>query len=464
MDLNNLGRGDLHNLQNQETDFDQAAMWKNINPEKKKRRPFLWLWLAGSLGMALLLAGIFFNDPVKNNSTPIITISENKASATLPENENLNPDEKINSKRQTVELNNNKAISKNKTNAIENKNTSPEYMDTSTSTMVQAEQPEEKMVRGKKTFAVPDQYLTKTKQTIPTKKSSEIIFRKGDQKTQTLRLATLPKIPQKLLKYPTNTLKPARIPVEREVVNTSELEAELSEESPVIPNKTPRFTLSTFAGIGYQFRTLQSKSEAGNPTLLNTRNSSETILESIVFGFTADRNIGKKWTVGLGLEMIRHREKMILQNRRIDNLASLDREEIPDQYRGNNGFLIRFQDSVFYNQHRLVNLPIRFGYRLQYKNIRLFPELEMVLNLSQKSSGHILTRFGTSEKINRFFSNQFGLSYRIGCKVLIPTGRKFMFYVRPNFEWNPNDVSSTENLFSQRRNVMRLDLGISRTF
>ncbi len=469
MDVNKLGRGDLQNLQNQETDFDQNAMWKNINPEKKKRRSFIWFWLVGGAGMILLFTGLFFYTVVENDSTAVVATRPEKSTKVLPVPVISNSAKKIN----TENISSN--TTQHSSTTSENKNSQNEDLN-----LINISQEKFNSTDNKRKgfYHLADKIDLKNLSTKPGKLSAETkrratdnkplaIFPKKEtekQKTNTRWLAALPNIPQLQLNYPAIKLTTAILPdeVDKEVAPKSEEGP--SEEGPIIPNKNTRFTLSAFAGIGYQFRTLQYNGESEESALLTVRNSSETVLESLAFGFEIDKNIGKKWTIGLGVEMIQHTEKMVLENRTIDNLADLNREEIPDQYQGNSGFLIRFQDAIFYNQHRLVHLPIRLGYRFQYKKIRLVPELGIVLNLSQYSSGHILTDFETTEPITSYFQSQFGLSYRLGCKVMIPAGKQFSLYVRPSFEWNPMNVASFENPISQRRSLLRLDLGISRNF
>ena len=56
------------------------------------------------------------------------------------------------------------------------------------------------------------------------------------------------------------------------------------------------------------------------------------------------------------------------------------------------------------------------------------------------------------------------MSYRFGCKVLLPASRKFSIYARPSFEWNPNNVIAADQTISQKRSLIGLDLGLTRSF
>ena len=162
--------------------------------------------------------------------------------------------------------------------------------------------------------------------------------------------------------------------------------------------------------------------------------------------------------------MILHNEKTIIKNRTISNLADLERGQIPAEYVGREGYLIRVRDSIFFNQHRLVNLPIRASYLIKVNGIRLRPELGLVINLSQNSEDYFNSDLLNIPSQNNYFKNRIGMSYRASCKVLIPTGKKFSFYIRPSFEWNPSDIIASGKTIRQERSLLRFDVGISRNF
>ena len=462
MDLNNLERGELQNLQNQETNFDQNAMWENLEEPKKKRRLIFWFWFGGTVGVILLLTGLFFYNSEKNNSEFAISEKTNSPSLKIDEDSIINFEKNDNLEKESVEE------YKSQTTLSEKEMDEIKILKTTKSSLKITEFSKVKTISSDD---FPSNLETKDLSTTAQNITAEnLLPQSGKEKNESdFFKQTVEAIDEKVNKNYTKIILPQQeqLPLKSpELIFETELKFEEFEfRKPVIrPAKKRKFTLSAFAGIAYQFKTLELKEYEANSEILDSRNTTESLLESLAFGFDIDKNIGKRWLIGTGIEMIVHAEKMMLENRTINNVANLDPSEIPDQYIDREGFLIRIKDSIYYNQHRLINLPIRLSYLINLKKIRLLPEASLVFNVSQKSAGHFQNKLGKTEEIATYFKNRIGLGYRFGCKVLIPAGRQFSLYAKPSFEWNPNDVSSAENSILQRRNLMRLDFGLSRSF
>ncbi len=444
MDLENLERGQLQNLQNQETDFDQAAMWKNIEQSKKKRRPFIWLWLGSGAGFVLVFLGLFFyNNTLENNAKSLQTdimesqpISAPETPSILTKSENsaivsIAPIEEF-PQKQTIAISSKndllpKQTKENYALATKSKNTNneqvtPLYLD-------------ENLTQHKNIKYIEFPNIN------PEKTQDDIRFsvKKADKKTLTTLLDQTPTISLDVLDFPERKID---IPI-------------------ILPIKKPTLTIGVFAGIGYQFKQLSPVDGDVVPEIIKIRNKSESVLESLSFGMEIDKNIGEKWRVGTGVEMMVHNEKIVIENQTISNLADVDSRNIPSAYIDIEGFLLRRQTSIYYNQYQLINLPVRVSYLLSFKKIRLLPELGMVFNLHQKSRGVFRTALAPTKEVSSYIKNRIGM--RFGCKVLIPTRRKFSFYLRPSFNWTSNQVQSENIPIRQKRNVIRLDLGISRS-
>ncbi len=459
MDLNNLERGQLKGLQNQETDFDLDAMWKNIEPQTKKRRSFFWFWSGGGASLLLLFAGLFlYNSPATSTSIGDLTNETERL--------NLIEVETVNS-------------------AIEN-----------TKSIVTTSSPSQKtdkpLTSSKTKIAVSKKLKTdnqiKTKTPISNNSPSnstktaikeKVSFRNVETKKS---LDDLPLVNQKSAEIPSIPHTKKR----EKKANTSDQKKEqktttstLLEKLPLLsvfvkkdlkappiitPLKKPKFALSFFGGVGYQFKTLKLKDREFRPITLDLRNSSESVVGSFVFGMEIDRTINEQWSIGTGFELIVHSEKMLVENRTITNLDDLDRRQLPDFYIGREGYLIEVNDSTYFNHHRLLNVPIRVSYLFKYKKLRLMPEAGLVFNIFQKSGGHIKNSFDRTEELSTYFRKNIGASVRLGCKILIPTRSGFSIYARPSFEWNPNNVLAESQPIRQKRNLVRVDLGISRYF
>jgi len=102
MDLNNLERGGLNDLQNFETDFDTNSVWENIQPRKKRRVAF-WLWFGGAAVAVFLSTGLVFSF-LKNSDSRTET-SQVIDSQQITTNKNAELDFKNNETKKEVTIN-----------------------------------------------------------------------------------------------------------------------------------------------------------------------------------------------------------------------------------------------------------------------------------------------------------------------------------------------------------------------
>ncbi len=466
MDLNNFERGQLQSLQNQETDFDQDAMWKNIEQSKKRRKPIIWLWFSGGISLLLILAGLFcyssyktsiINDEHQSLITNLVASNQlEKIEPTLYESTTkIASNEKIIASKKPIVL-----TKKSKEKHLTPKNSASKF-NTEDLTNIPSNTPQViSNSSDSKVVDFPEFFTTKaTEKTLNNAIVSNMVVREFNaiEQTKTLEildqketiatgatilLKKLPKSPGLVLKTNASTLTPPPI-------------------KPLIELKS---SLSFYGGIGYQFKRLKLKEKDFRPLIFDIRKNTETVLESFVFGMDLDRKIGRRWNIGTGFEFIVYTEKLVIENRTITNLVNIDRNQRPELYRDREGYILEVKDSVYFNHHRLLNIPVRASYLLNFRGLKLLPEAAVVFNVFQKSVGHVRTTLEQTEQSNAFFKDRIGMSLRFGCKVMIPTGQDLSIFLKPSFEWNPNDVLADNQPIKQKRNLLRLDFGFSRSF
>ena len=290
MDLNNLERGQLHNLQNHEVDFDQDAMWKNIQQPKKKRKPVFWFWLGGFASILLALLGLFISDSNKIDSVIEYSNYLQSSSITAPKTI-LSQSEKENSSSlasttNKVEPTN---ITTNKTKTTETKifSKTPKNIDLTKQPNLNISTTEKKdlpnpnqiiLLDSEKNISIKKTKKESTKKDVSIENAQTSAEKEEEKTTNSTLLNQLPSLPLDFLEDP----------------NTK-----LGNPPPIIPIKKPRFTISAFAGIGYQFKKLELKNPEFNQAELDLRNNTESILETIALGLEIDKNIGKNGVLEL---------------------------------------------------------------------------------------------------------------------------------------------------------------------
>ena len=290
MDLNNLERGQLHNLQNHEVDFDQDAMWKNIQQPKKKRKPVFWFWLGGFASILLALLGLFISDSNKIDSVIEYSNYLQSSSITAPKTI-LSQSEKENSlslasTTNKVEPTN---ITTNKTKTTETKifSKTPKNIDLTKQPNLNISTTEKKdlpnpnqiiLLDSEKNISIKKTKKESTKKDVSIENAQTSAEKEEEKTTNSTLLNQLPSLPLDFLEDP----------------NTK-----LGNPPPIIPIKKPRFTISAFAGIGYQFKKLELKNPEFNQAELDLRNNTESILETIALGLEIDKNIGKNGVLEL---------------------------------------------------------------------------------------------------------------------------------------------------------------------
>ena len=168
--------------------------------------------------------------------------------------------------------------------------------------------------------------------------------------------------------------------------------------------------------------------------------------------------------IGSGIEYIQHNERLTLTESQTDNIETFEQSDVPNEFLSQEGFLTKNTSFIYQNQHRLFNIPVNISWLLKSNKIRLAPTVGLVINVLQKSTGEIENREGIATDLNPHFKTNVGLAYRLGCKFLYPLNSRVSLYANPQFELNTSELSTIQNPISQRRNFVKLDIGISRSF
>jgi len=448
MDLNNMERGGLGKLKKFESDFDENAVWQSIE-SKKKRKPVFWIWMSGALFIAAVIGGLYVLNFDENSTQNI---------------DNQFVEKQVVSENETVD----KEVGIEKEQIIEN---------------LSLESVEERVTFSKEKIAaksksnVEQTSFSNQPEAIISDSELELFNEQIKQKDEALKLNDFQKDAE--LNFPANSEK-ANPKIQTKSIEsiqslpfaTTVIETETKFDSdfknlkdlPISIRKKNNLFVSVFSGIGYQIKSLNSKADFPNQEYIDLRNRHETVLESVTFGLDLDKKLTDRWFLGAGLEMVFHNEKLTISESRVEHIDDLAPEDVPADFEGQNGFLVRSKISEYHNQYRLLNAPIRLSYLIHFKKIRLLPEVGVVFNISQSAAGDIQNEEGIIMDLAPLYKTNVGVGYRGGCKFLVPIRNGFIVYAKSVFDFNPQNVATDDNLLIQKRSAIRLDLGLSRTF
>jgi len=411
MDLNNFEQGGLKNLQNHRTGFDKDAMWDEMK-EKKKQRPILWLWSGASLLLIGIIGFYFLFDFEK--STPIADVILNEKIIIETTNSDNYSNEKM---EDTIP---NSTSEKSLTKISEVKKTTNFLIENSKHRSIKSSR----------------QQNTKQSSILPTKE--KFLQEKFQIKLLSMRVTDLEM--ETKLKLKTPTLK----------------EVKLIKRLPKVNN----FSIDFYAGIGSHFRLLEKKNALVSDDFFNFRKKEIRPIESYAFGIGLTKSINRKWSIGSGVEIVIHQESFKYQRTIVENTGTLDLNSGTDP----NTFLVTEENSTYYNQFYQLNAPIFLGYQMHTRKIRIEPQLGVVLNWNHSSNGEYKNEEEILTDLAPFYKKGFGVSYRFGFKFSYVLGNQTLLSIHPKYDWNPNDWTTAQNIISEKRNTIRLDLGISKGF
>lgn len=452
MDFNKLNRGDLNNLQNQDLDFDKKAMWANLE-NRKERRPVFWWWGVG-LGAALLLVGMFFyfnsDFEIKEKVSQVTDYQSN-----VVRDKMKNVEKEIENKELDLKSNFENGIASTKEKQITSNKKSAKFIDKEQLSRTQSAA--EKQISEAPIFNSTNQNFE-----ADSKKSTKI-----DTKKVVNQISKSTVSLSENSKFDSSQIALGLLPLLHNKKQFLEIGNNEKFDLKTIGNFKPKnfkktnLLVSIFGGIGYQQRILATKGERINSEYLAARKNNETVLESWSAGLLIDKRINKKLQIGTGIELVQHNEKFLLKKYETNNIEAFTKEEIPSSFLNQNGFLTKTTENIYQNQIRLVNVPLSVSYLMETKNIRLTPTASVVFNLTQASMGHIENVQGEVTDMTPFFKSNIGLAYRFGCRIYYPLNTRYLLFANPQFEINPSDVSQSIGPISQKRNVLRLDIGVS---
>ena len=447
MDFNKLNRGDLNNLQNQDLDFDKEAMWSNLENRKKKRPFFWWMSIGSGIGLILLGATYFYfsQETAFKKPSQIVDnqyIEETKVTETkLSENSKIElveeEAEQLNVKNENELLSNHSTEIKSKIDS-DHKNKAEENF----------------------TFTSKDNFETGNNYQIQTNR-----LQKPESKIFSNEIIRNSKINEKINSEKIDLaeaidFKKAILKIEID----KDLELPKTVSSKLKRSKPHSLLITPFAGVGYQFRSLEMKEGQRNSEQLTRKKSNEKPHESWSFGLLIDKKLGNHLMLGTGFEFLQHNEQLTLYEYETNNIEGFAFVEIPDEFMGQEGFLTKKTSFIYQNQYRLLNVPVSISWLLHSKKLRLAPTASLIFNINQKSIGHIEIEEGVATDVAPFLKSQVGLAYRFGCRMYYPLNNGLMLFANPQFEINPSDISQSLNPISQKRNLVKIDIGVTKQF
>lgn len=454
MDLNNMQRGGLKNLQNHRTGLDKDAIWADMN-QKKKRRPFFWLWF-GAFAFLIGIVGIYFLSDF-GKSTPITKVSSVEKINQEIANSNNNIVDQI----ETAIPN-----STSETSLIQNK----EVVKTSTS-LVKSEVTKETDFSNSnlKTEAKSTTVFKNQKAPINLnieKRQSQFASTKGNFH-RPLKTNQLPLLSTKKENFEEQfeiDLLPIRLAA-------LELESIIKLESPSLKEVKPikrqtqtnGFSIDIYTGIGTHFKQLEMKNAFVTDEYFNFRREEIKSLESYAFGIGLTKRMNNKWSIGSGVEIAIYQESISYKGTKVENTGTFDPNLLPIGS-NQNTFLVTKENSTYYNEFYQLNAPIILGYKIKSGKIRMETKLGVVLNWNYASNGEFKNEEDTLTNLAPFYKKGLGLSYRFGWNFGYALGNQTILSLNPKFDWNPNEWTTSQNVISEKRNAIGLDLGISKGF
>ncbi len=440
----NLDKIFKKNLEGHETPIDTDALWKAIEAdvvegEKDDRKPFFF-WLTGLGGIAVIaiIATIFLFDSSTDNTTASVKISEQKTNAFNRTTEN--PTNAVNAQVEKRDLPENAAIVLPVTRGTANKKTVTNKKFQNDIDMRFPEQEHARDFDGFWSDETSEQVNTEIPETVfPEEENISENFLSKHENNSNVIVEPL-------------ALLSGYLTFEREEHFKPIYKKPPSKEEPSIPKRQFEFSVAPYAAAGLPFRKLEAKTAAAEE-LLNSRNESEALLETIGGGLDVKVKHKSGFWIATGLEYRQLNERFSYFNQ-TKRLFSTDTSLTIQN---------RIVKKEIYNSLKLINIPLTVGYDLQMGEWGVFVETGLLINLSLRSEGVIMgenTEFIDLERGGgEVFSERIGLGYIIGVGVDRKIEDKWEVFLAPQMIVYPGSITKANYALKQKYWLINLKIG-----
>lgn len=453
---------------------DTDQLWSDIEgrvdalnqDQKRKKRPFIWLWFI--IGFLLIGFGL-----KKFAFIPASHISEqhtNQDMATKP-----NTSEAV----ENIEATPQKKVADTKASSI-TKQADTLHQPKNKSKFTSSEKVKLIKTNDGLEFALP----LNDKEA----KSGFPVVQQEDSSSKTISSSPLP---PKSLFYPLEPLEQIKAfqennfaLLEKELASIQDsiqkqfeakLQQHLAMSSKVKrPKRQPPFSLAlqVHGGISYTHRDLRDK---GNEVTeyLQQRKSTEQSLETIHLGIHTDLIHKSGFELSLGGQYSQINEKFNFQGSLIENDTienGLYGYHInPD---GDTTFIYSqiinsretFHEKTVYNKYKMLEVPLLLSYHWKNESWSIGIQTGIMANIRLKTSGKIFSPsnqiLDIEEQQEIIFRSNIGLSYHLGIAGRYNLSENFQFTFSPFFRYFPNSFSQNDYPIRQKYRLAGLRLGL----
>jgi hypothetical protein len=204
-----------------------------------------------------------------------------------------------------------------------------------------------------------------------------------------------------------------------ELINPKAIE--LQKKPEVVKDNRQWHQLELFAGIGFANRNLNAKLETVS-SIINTRNTNESILEKRSLGLIFRKAFYKRWHFTTGVLYGEQHEKMNVAytDQRVESRKKAD-AYVYNNANGMNNFIAGEVDVTItqdfdiqhYNVMKTINVPVLVGYHIQKSKVGFVVEAGPSFNISQTFSGRIFDETNNELNTENVYKKRSGLGAQL---------------------------------------------------
>jgi len=398
--MDNIEKGKYKNLQDIKLEFDQNKMWSEIEiSTRNKKRRFVMFWIFGILIFTLIGSLILNNKNHSSNNN--ITNSKYSSIPLNDTKKNIEIKEKISSQSGNsgnVTISSKKNTDKNLTAFSINRKSESNHS-------IKENEINHTLNTDSSKSLTTDTYFKN-------KLSTTIINKKNNFQNVSISIIKLPIYLNRILN---DKIFDLRIPAKVKI-------------------KTGLGSLIFDAFVSYGF---VSHDFTGENRSFSKRKDTETPLDEIGLGINISKRIYKGFYIKTGLNYYRITTKVYYNLNTIDNIVDLDSKDIPKEFIGREGIIIRSKKYTFFNRKNDLTIPILMGFQLKAKNSALTFEGGIGINIYSKYSGFFLNNALDFTKINQNINKSNIINYNVTF-LYSKQVNNIQFYIGPSFRLIPS--------------------------
>ena len=463
-----MGRHDIGDyfkdrLKDKSLDIDTGAVWNELGLEESKRRRGLW-WIWSSGIIAILTIGYFSYTGIESKESTqqlidLETITTQKTAQQINETKTLNINDihsngnynstTVNQVIKPTESSN--EITKNKKDFLIKPNKSEELPRIEKYNSIQNHQLQSHNNHKDQPYSLTAKDINKEKQSKIGTTTTESPIAKNIQKELLQENSSFPRI--ELL----NNIQDVSFLNYNSLLSRQFKEPKISklESTSVVETHTkPRFNLDFYTSAFLINRNL-TPLNLNIQEHLDIRNSSERGLESIAFGVNFSVELGKGFSLGLGLEQQQINEVFNFSTSSIDTIpvanASFPTLEVTK----------RTETIKHFNTHKLFNLPLHFGYQVNLNKWELGMTGSVLITFNNSFSGRHFDPAGTIVENPAIYNDDLKFSYRLSVNLSRRINNRWSLHLDPTYQIQQSSIVNDNIGYEQKYKFIGLSGGLS---